>query len=224
MSGSAVGAAQEQKEKREQIWGGGSNNNKKKKMGSRQGGSGGGGGWWWWWVGFAVISAVCVSGPALYFKFQKQQQQQHYNYNYNYNYNWVSLNKYKCPVCACHCPPPPPTSLLHLSPGLANLSSTDCGKSDPDLYHEMGKQFVDLLTEELKLHHSVASHHSHHMNLTLSDARRSASLYQREADKCVAATETCESARERSQSFLSNEIKLTSLWELRARHLGWHPL
>ncbi|GKB37768.1 ensconsin like protein [Tanacetum coccineum] len=45
--------------------------------------------------------------------------------------------------CLMQCPPP--LSLLELAPGLANLSVTDCGKDDPDLKEEMGKQFVNLL-------------------------------------------------------------------------------
>ncbi|XP_021741886.1 uncharacterized protein LOC110708087 [Chenopodium quinoa] len=163
-----------------------------------------GGGWLrWCLVMFAVTSALCVSAPALYWKFNHQHH----------------LSSSSCPPCSCDCPPPP--SLLQIAPGLANLSVPDCGKNDPDLKKEMGKQFVDLLTEELKLQESVAAEHAHHMNATLTEARRVASQYQREGDKCIAATETCEAARERSQDFIRKEIKLTSLWERRARNLGW---
>ncbi|KAF2317067.1 hypothetical protein GH714_011472 [Hevea brasiliensis] len=105
--------------------------------------------------------------------------------------------------------------------GLANLSVTDCGSDDPDLKREMEKQFVDLLTEELKLQEAVAEEHIHHMNVTFAEAKRVASQYQREAEKCNAATETCEEAREQAEALLIRERKITSLWEQRARQLGW---
>ncbi|CAK7338267.1 unnamed protein product [Dovyalis caffra] len=85
----------------------------------------------------------------------------------------------------------------------------------------MEKQFVDLLTEELKLQDAVAQEHAHHMNITLAEAKRVASQYQREAEKCNAATETCEGAREQSEALLTKERKVTSLWERRARQLGY---
>jgi hypothetical protein len=97
----------------------------------------------------------------------------------------------------------------------------DCGGNDPDLKLEMEKQFVDLLTEELKLQEAVAQEHAHHMNITLAEAKRVASQYQREAEKCNAATETCEEARERSEALLIRERKITFLWEQRARQLGY---
>ncbi|KAG6430810.1 hypothetical protein SASPL_108883 [Salvia splendens] len=156
-------------------------------------------------VTFAVVSALCVSGPALYFKFNK-----------GFKLKGVSDS---CPPCSCNCAPP--HSLFQILPGLANLSVTDCGKDDPDLKEEMEKQFVDLLSEELKLEETVGSEHSHHMNITLGEAKRLASLYQSEADKCIAATETCEGARERAAVLLSKERKLTSMWERRARQAGW---
>ncbi|GMP69601.1 hypothetical protein CsSME_00028800 [Camellia sinensis var. sinensis] len=94
-----------------------------------------------------------------------------------------------CTPCLCDCPPP--FSLLKIAPGLANLSVTDCGGDDPDLKEETEKQFVDLLTEEMKLQETVNEEHAHHMNITFAEARRVASQYQREAEKCNAATETC---------------------------------
>lgn len=80
---------------------------------------------------------------------------------------------------------------------------------------------MDLLSEELKLEEAVGEEHSHHMNITLGEAKRLASQYQREAEKCIATTETCEGARERAMVLLSKEKKLTSLWERRARQAGW---
>ncbi|WVZ19194.1 hypothetical protein V8G54_006516 [Vigna mungo] len=150
-------------------------------------------------VVFAVVSALGVCGPALYWRFK----------------NAISLrdshNKFSCPPCLCNCPPP--LSLFQLAP--------DCGSNDPDLKEEMEKQFVDLLSEELKLQESVTEANTRHMNITLAEARRVASQYQREADKCIAATETCEQARERAEAILIKERKITAVWERRARQMGW---
>ncbi|CAK9168823.1 unnamed protein product [Ilex paraguariensis] len=148
-------------------------------------------------VVFAVVSALCVSGPALYWKFKKGLR--------------LRATSLSCSPCICDCPPP--LSLLKIAP--------DCGKDDPDLKKEMEKQFVDLLSEELKLQEMVSEEHVHHMNITFGEARRLASQYQREAEKCNTATETCEAARERAEALLLRERKITSSWEQRARKLGW---
>ncbi|XP_065849999.1 uncharacterized protein [Euphorbia lathyris] len=154
---------------------------------------------------FAVISALAVAGPSLYWRFKKSMG--------------LSPSKSSCPPCICDCPPP--LSLLKIAPGLANLSVSDCGSNDPELKREMEKQFVDLLTEELKLQEAVAEEHSHHMNVTFGEAKRVASQYQREAEKCNAATETCEEAREHAEALMIRERKVTTLWERRARQMGW---
>lgn len=80
---------------------------------------------------------------------------------------------------------------------------------------------MDLLSEELKLQESVIEANMRHMNITLAEAKRVASQYQREADKCIFATETCEQARERAQAILTKEKKMTLVWEQRARQMGW---
>ncbi|CAN6448114.1 unnamed protein product [Victoria cruziana] len=151
------------------------------------------------------VLVLCVSGPALLWRLRKGLA--------------VARSAGGCPPCVCDCPPP--ESLLKIAPGLVNLSVTDCGKHDPELKQEMEKQFVDLVSEELKLHAAVSEEHKHHMNLTLIEARRVATEYQREAEKCNAATETCEEARERSEASLIKERKITAMWEKRARQLGW---
>eukprot|EP00262_Sarcandra_glabra_P017632 TRINITY_DN6091_c0_g1_i1.p1 TRINITY_DN6091_c0_g1~~TRINITY_DN6091_c0_g1_i1.p1 ORF type:complete len:178 (-),score=41.17 TRINITY_DN6091_c0_g1_i1:206-739(-) len=161
---------------------------------------------WCCLVVLAIASALYVSGPALYWRFKK---------GLKLDDNAPS----SCAPCVCDCPPP--LSLLKIAPGLVNLSITDCGKHDPDLSNEMEKQLVDLLTEELKLQETVAEEHTHHMNFTYVEARRLASQYQKEAEKCNAATETCEEARERTEASLIKEKKVTTMWERRARQLGW---
>lgn len=155
---------------------------------------------------FAVASALCVSGPALYWRFKKGLG----------DHTKIPSS---CAPCICDCPPP--LSLHKIAPGLLNLSVTDCGKHDPELSQEMEKQFVDLLTEELRLQEAVAEEHSHHMNVTLVEAKRLASQYQKETEKCNAATETCEEARERAEAALTKERRITYAWEQRARKSGW---
>ncbi|XP_015892797.1 uncharacterized protein LOC107426984 isoform X2 [Ziziphus jujuba] len=157
-------------------------------------------------VVFAIASALAVCGPAIYWRFKK-------------TLSLADPKSSSCPPCICDCPPP--LSLLKIAPGLANLSVSDCGSNDPDLKQEMEKQFVDLLTEELKLQGTVAEEHARHMNITLADAKRVASQYQREAEKCNAATETCEQARERAEALLIKERKVTSMWQRRAHQMGW---
>ncbi|KAJ4951943.1 hypothetical protein NE237_028775 [Protea cynaroides] len=156
-------------------------------------------------VVFAVASALFVSGPALYWRYKK------------------GIKSVKAPPtcnpCICDCPPP--LSLHNIAPGLVNFSVADCGKNDPDLNKELEKPFVDLLTEELKLQGAVSEEHMYHMNITFVQAKRMGTQYQREAEKCNAATETCEEAREQVEALLIKERKVTSLWERRAHQLGW---
>ncbi|KAI3814665.1 hypothetical protein L1987_14308 [Smallanthus sonchifolius] len=103
----------------------------------------------------------------------------------------------------------------------SSAAPRDCGKDDPDLKEEMGKQFVDLLSEELKLQETVGEKHMRHMNITFGEARRVAAQYQKEAEKCNTATETCEQAREQAEALTRREKNMTLLWERRARQLGW---
>ncbi|KAL2936659.1 Exocyst complex component 3 [Bienertia sinuspersici] len=100
------------------------------------------------------------------------------------------------------------------SPCLANLSTED-------LQNEMEKQYAELLMEELKLQEVVAQEQIRHMNATYREARRVASQYQREAEKCTIAIETCEEARERAEALIRREMKLAFLWEQRAHKMGW---
>ncbi|GAA0187415.1 hypothetical protein LIER_34703 [Lithospermum erythrorhizon] len=155
----------------------------------------------WCLVILAIVSALCVSGPALYWKFKKGLL--------------VKTTPTSCSPCICSCAPP-----LSL-PGLANLTVADCGKDDPDLKKEMEMHLVDLLSEELKLLETVSEEQHRHMNITFGEARRAATQYQKEAEKCNAATETCEAARERAEALMRKEKKTTLLWEKRARQLGW---
>ncbi|MBA0774185.1 hypothetical protein Gotri_009409, partial [Gossypium trilobum] len=104
---------------------------------------------------------------------------------------------------------------------LAQRDDIDCGRNDPDLKQEMEKLFVDLLTEELELQEAVAEEHARHMNITFGEAKWVASQYKREAETCIAATETCEGAKEKAEALLIKERKLTTTREHRAREMGW---
>ncbi|WOL13996.1 hypothetical protein Cni_G22776 [Canna indica] len=124
-----------------------------------------------------------------------------------------------CPPCAaCDCSAQP---LLSLPQELVNVSFTDCAKRDPEVSEDMDKNFVDLLSEELKLKEEEATEAQHHSDVRLLEAKKLASQYQKEADKCSSGMDTCEEARERAEAALVEQKKLTAIWELRARHRGW---
>ncbi|XP_042449810.1 uncharacterized protein LOC122034572 [Zingiber officinale] len=128
-------------------------------------------------------------------------------------------NSSACPPCAaCDCSAQP---LLSLPEELINLSSTDCAKPDPEVSEEMDKNFIDLLAEELKLKEEHATEAQHRADVTLLEAKKLASQYQKEADKCSSGMDTCEEARERAEAALFQQKKLTALWEQRARRRGW---
>ncbi|KAL5864725.1 hypothetical protein ACOSQ3_002239 [Xanthoceras sorbifolium] len=85
----------------------------------------------------------------------------------------------------------------------------------------MEKDIVALLSEELTLQKRVANESLEHTNALIMSARKTSSQYQREAEKCNAAMETCEEARERAEKELREECRLAELWEKRAREQGW---
>ncbi|TYG97781.1 hypothetical protein ES288_A10G065200v1 [Gossypium darwinii] len=59
------------------------------------------------------------------------------------------------------------------------------------------------------------------LNQQRSAAKKLASQYQKEADKCNSGMETCEEVREKAEEALSAQMKLTAMWEIRARQKGW---
>ncbi|KAL8155380.1 hypothetical protein AgCh_000674 [Apium graveolens] len=97
----------------------------------------------------------------------------------------------------------------------------DCAKDDPEMNEEMTKDIITLLTEEISLHKSVSDDNLAHTKALVMDARKSSSQYQKEAEKCITGMETCEEAREKAGAALSEEHKLSALWEIRARNNGW---
>ncbi|KAK5775175.1 hypothetical protein PVK06_043044 [Gossypium arboreum] len=57
--------------------------------------------------------------------------------------------------------------------------------------------------------------------MALLKAKKLASQYQKEADKCNSSMETCEEAREKAEEALPAQMKLTTMWEIRACQKGW---
>lgn len=102
-----------------------------------------------------------------------------------------------------------------------NSFVADCAKHDPDVSEEMDKNFTDLLVEELKLKEEQGTEAQHRADVTLLEAKKLASQYQKEADKCSSGMDTCEEARERAEAALLQQKKLTAMWEQRARQRGW---
>lgn len=86
---------------------------------------------------------------------------------------------------------------------------------------EMEKDLIALLSEELSLVKAVANDTMEHSKALIMDTRKAYSHYQKEAEKCSAGVETCEEARERADRELAEELKLSALWEKRAREWGW---
>lgn len=99
-------------------------------------------------------------------------------------------------------------------------------KRDPEVSEEMEKSFMDLLSEEVKLREAEARENQQRVDMALLEAKKIASQYQKDADKCSSGMETCEEAREKAEATLEAQKKLTAMWERRARKRGWkdHPL
>ncbi|KAF7815584.1 Actin cross-linking [Senna tora] len=124
-----------------------------------------------------------------------------------------------CPPCRCDCSLQP---LISLPEGLTNNSIIDCMRQDPEVSEEMQNGFLDLLSEEVKLKEAEALEKHRRADMALLEAKKLASQYQKEADKCNSGMETCEEAREKAEEALESQRKVTALWELRARQRGWN--
>ncbi|CAH8336128.1 unnamed protein product [Eruca vesicaria subsp. sativa] len=78
-----------------------------------------------------------------------------------------------------------------------------------------------MVAEELKLRELQAIEDEWRTDRLLLDAKKAASQYQKEADKCSMGMETCEQAREKSEANLDKQRRLSYMCELRARQNGW---
>lgn len=158
-----------------------------------------------------IIVAVCIAGyilgPPLYWHFREGLAAVKH-----------SSSSSTCSPCLCDCSSQPTFSIPQ---GLSNISFGDCAKPDPEVNGDTEKNFAELLSEELKLRESQALENQRRADMALLEAKKVASQYQKEADKCNSGMETCEQAREKAELALVAQKKVTSLWELRARQKGW---
>ncbi|KAL5984536.1 hypothetical protein ACLOJK_018641 [Asimina triloba] len=117
--------------------------------------------------------------------------------------------------------PPKRLSILLLVFMVGDHAMGYCGRHDPSTNEEMEKTVTDLVAEELRLRAEVTKDHMQHTQAAIQEAKKTSSQYQREAEKCNAGMETCEEAREKAEAALRAELKLSIMWESRARELGW---
>ncbi|KAL3519433.1 hypothetical protein ACH5RR_017582 [Cinchona calisaya] len=122
----------------------------------------------------------------------------------------TSIGHFSCPPCHCDCTHEPLFSIPQ-----------DCMKHDPEMNEETEKSFADLLSEELKRKEAIALENHQRADIELLEAKKVASQYQKEADKCNSGMETCEEAREKAETALEVQKELTEMWQVRARHRGW---
>ncbi|XXG61718.1 hypothetical protein AAC387_Pa05g0257 [Persea americana] len=155
----------------------------------------------------AIGLAVYIVGPPLYWHFAEGLAAV------------GSSAASSCAPCVCDCTSQP---LLTLPDGLSNSSFADCGKRDTELSEEMENSFTDLLSEELKLREAEAVESQRRADMALLEAKKMASQYQKEADKCNSGMETCEEAREKAEAALQAQKRLSEMWEMRARQRGWN--
>lgn len=143
----------------------------------------------------ALGLAVYIVGPPLYWQLAE---------------GVIGSVNDSCTPCLCNCISESDAMLL-----------PDCGKVDPLLKEDLEKSSLELLSEELKLQETMAEESQLHVDSALLDAKKLASQYQKEAEKCNMGMETCEESREKSQAALQAQKKISAMWEKRARELGW---
>ncbi|XP_034680161.1 uncharacterized protein LOC117930594 [Vitis riparia] len=142
-------------------------------------------------VGFCL--ACCILGPPLYWHFKGSSRAQT-----------------SCGSCDCGCDSDTTFSI-----------TLDCGDHDPDMKEEMKKGRLALLAEELRLQKNVTDDRLERTKELTTEVRKASSQYRKEVEKCSIGIETCEEAREKAEAALVDELKLSALWEERARELGW---
>ncbi|XP_077217709.1 uncharacterized protein LOC143852212 [Tasmannia lanceolata] len=135
--------------------------------------------------------------------------------------NWLFTDdissQASCP-CFCDCSS---ESIFLTSLGFTNISLEDCGRHDPDVNEEMEKTVTDLLAEEVRLRVIVNDDNEKRAEVSILEAKKTSSRYQKESEKCNEGMVTCEEARQKAEASLRAELKLSELWEKRARARGW---
>ncbi|XBH95058.1 hypothetical protein VPH35_085693 [Triticum aestivum] len=100
----------------------------------------------------------------------------------------------------------------------------DCAEQFKEVKISASGEETELLIDELKQRGEEATEAQQQADVKLLEAKKLASRYQKEADKCSSDMDTCEEAREKSAESLLGQRKLTALWEERARELRWKPV
>ncbi|KAM7270396.1 hypothetical protein ACFE04_029610 [Oxalis oulophora] len=161
----------------------------------------------------ALSMAGYIVGPPLYFHIRDGLASA-----FTHSSSSSSSLSITCSVCSCDCSTKP---ILTIPQALSNASVADCAKHDPELGEDTENNFAELLSEELKLREAEALENQRRADMALLEAKKVASQYQKEADKCSSGMETCEEAREKSEAVLAAQKRLTAMWEQRARLKGW---
>lgn len=166
----------------------------------------------------AVCLAAYILGPSLYWQFKEGLASVKRSSSSSSASPYTTSSAISCPPCHCDCSA---QSLPSIPQGLSNNSFADCAKHDPDVNEDTEKNFVELLSEELKLREAEALDNQQRADMQLLEAKKMTSQYQKEADKCNNGMETCEAAREKSEAALAAQKAVTAMWEMRARQKGW---
>ncbi|EOA19639.1 hypothetical protein CARUB_v10003009mg [Capsella rubella] len=152
-----------------------------------------------------VVMGLCIvtyiAGPSLYWHLNET----------------IADSLHSCPPCVCDCSSQP---LLSIPDGLSNHSFLDCMRREEGS-EENESSFTEMVAEELKLREAQAQEDEWRADRLLLDAKKAASQYQKEADKCSMGMETCELAREKAEATLDEQRRVSYMWELRARQRGW---
>ncbi|GAB2298910.1 hypothetical protein Dimus_032987 [Dionaea muscipula] len=130
-----------------------------------------------------------------------------------------------CPPCLCDCSTYP---FLTLPEGL-NFSFAECMRQDEETSRseegaEKLVEYKELVADELRQKEAETLERQRVGDIALLEAKKAASQYQKEADKCNSGMETCEDAREKAEATLEAQRKITAMWELRARQKGWKQI
>jgi hypothetical protein len=64
-------------------------------------------------------------------------------------------------------------------------------KHDPEMSDEMERNFTELLSEELRMKEAEAQEKQQRADIALLEAKKMASQFQKEADKCNSGMKTC---------------------------------
>ncbi|BBN08590.1 hypothetical protein MPTK1_4g12790 [Marchantia polymorpha subsp. ruderalis] len=126
-----------------------------------------------------------------------------------------------CPPCACDCLQPGDESLKESLGDLKDVILPNCGRDHPGMQSELKKSRFQLMKEEFLLNKIVRQETQLRYEKPIRDAQKKAADHEKEYESCNQKLIESEGAREMAAIDLSNQRKVTLLWEERARTLGW---